>query len=145
MTATWVTGWGGLTAQVRRHHKVYRSTGHVWQGRIKAFPIQEDDHLLSVLRYIERNPSRPGLVARAEDWPWSSLHWWQEPPLMPVVDRGPVPHGEDWVAHVNQVQTEAELEAGRRWSRTGGCRSEKRGGWNLDFIEHQQPPGPEDS
>jgi putative transposase len=55
-----------LTAHVRRYHQHYRSSGHVWQGRFKAFPIEQDDHLLTVLRYIERNPLRAGLVERAE-------------------------------------------------------------------------------
>lgn len=35
-----------LTAHVRRYHRHYRSSGHVWQGRFNAFPIQQDDHLL---------------------------------------------------------------------------------------------------
>ena len=43
------------------------------QGRFKAFPIQQDDHLVTVLRYIGRNPLRAELVAHAEDWLWSSL------------------------------------------------------------------------
>ena len=41
----------------------------VWQGsqeRFQAFPVQADDHLLSVCRYVERNPVRAGLEARAE-------------------------------------------------------------------------------
>jgi putative transposase len=32
--------------------------GHVWQGRSKAFPIEQDEHLLTVLPYVERNPLR---------------------------------------------------------------------------------------
>ncbi len=47
-----------LTAHVRRDHRHYQSNGHVWQGRFKAFPIQQDAHLLTLLRYIERNPLR---------------------------------------------------------------------------------------
>jgi putative transposase len=39
-----------LTTHVRRYLRHYRSSGHIWQGRFKAFPIQEDDHLLVVLR-----------------------------------------------------------------------------------------------
>ncbi len=58
-----------LTAHVRRYRKVHQGSGHIWQGRFKAFPIQEDDHLLTVIRYIERNPLRAGLVGRAEEWP----------------------------------------------------------------------------
>ena len=50
------------TTHVRRYHEHYHTTGHVWQGRFKAFPIQEGDHLLTVLRYVERNPFRAGLV-----------------------------------------------------------------------------------
>jgi putative transposase len=63
--------WVG-TAHVRRYDKHYHSSGHVWQGRFKAFPIEEDDHLLTVLRYVERNPVRAGLVGRVQDWNWAS-------------------------------------------------------------------------
>jgi|SRR5579883_2839688 len=53
-----------LTAHVRRYHAHYRTTGHVWQGRFKAFPIQDDDHLLTAPRSIERDPVRAGLAGR---------------------------------------------------------------------------------
>lgn len=51
-------------------------TGHVYQGRFKSFMVQEDEHLLAVLRYVERNALRQKLVKRAEDWRWGSLHAW---------------------------------------------------------------------
>ena len=35
--------------------------------------MQENEHLLTVLRYVERNPLRAGLVAEVDGWPWSSL------------------------------------------------------------------------
>jgi putative transposase len=38
---------------VRRYHQHYHSGGHIWQGRFKAFPIEQDEHLLTVLRYAE--------------------------------------------------------------------------------------------
>ena len=44
-----------LTAQVHGYRKRYRGSGHVRQGRFKAFPIEQDDHLLQVLRYVERS------------------------------------------------------------------------------------------
>src|SRR5258705_9836555 len=47
--------------------------GHLYQGRFKSFPIEEDEHLLAVLRYVERNPLRAKLVRRAEAWRWGSL------------------------------------------------------------------------
>ena len=57
-----------MNAHVRRYHGHYHSSGHIWQGRFNAFPIEHDDHLLTVLRYVERNPLRANLVERAEDW-----------------------------------------------------------------------------
>jgi len=82
--------------------------------RAKCFPIDEDAHLLTVPRYVERNPLRAGLVCQAEDWPWSSLPVWLHPPLMPWLDPGPVPRPAGWLDHVQQPHTEAELSALRR-------------------------------
>ena len=96
------------TAHVRRYHQHYQSSGHVWQGRYRSFPIQEDDHLLTVLRYSERNPVRAGLVERAQDWCWSSAATVQENQV--VLDPGPVPRPADWLRYVNEAQTEAEVE-----------------------------------
>ena len=44
-----------LTTHTHRHHLRYGTSGRVWQGRFKAFPIEQDDHLLTVMRYVERN------------------------------------------------------------------------------------------
>lgn len=102
-----------LTSHVRRHHSRYRSSGHVWQGRFKAFPIQQDEHLLTVLRYVERNPLRAKLVRRAEDWPWSSLVPLCGSKAPSFLRQGPCPRPDDWPNWVNEPQTEAELEAVR--------------------------------
>lgn len=76
-----------LTSHVRRHHQRHVSSGHVWQGRFKSFPIQEDEHLLTVLRYVLLNPCRAQLVRSPWEWRWSSLRfdgmvaaWPVEPP-----------------------------------------------------------------
>ena len=63
-----------MTAHVRRYHRHYKGSGHVWQGRFKAFPVQDDEHFLLVCRYVERNALRAGLVRRAEDWTWGALN-----------------------------------------------------------------------
>jgi putative transposase len=103
-----------LTTQVHGYRRRYRGSGHVWQGRFKAFPIAEDEHLLAVLRYVERNPLRAGLVERAEDWAWSSLPVWLQPPRMPWLHAGPVPRHAGWLEHVQVPHSEAELAALRR-------------------------------
>ena len=46
-------------------------SGRLWQGRFYSCPL-DDAHLWTAVRYVERNPVRAGLAARAEDWPWSS-------------------------------------------------------------------------
>jgi putative transposase len=97
-----------LTAHVRHYHQHYHSSGHVWQGRFRAFPIEEDDHLLTALRYIERNPVRAGVVASAQDWLWSSAA--PATALQPIIDPGPVIRPEHRLDQVNVPQTEAEVE-----------------------------------
>jgi putative transposase len=92
-----------MTSHVRRYHRHYRSHGHVWQGRFKSFPIQQDDHLLTVLRYVVRNPVRAQLVASVMQWPWSSL---QHPTL---ADPSPVPLPDNWLHWIDQPLFELEL------------------------------------
>lgn len=97
------------------HHKTTGS-GHIYQGRFKAFPVETDDHLLTVLRYVERNALRANLVKRAQDWRWSSL-WVREQaehPLSALLSDWPVPRPAEWLQHVNKAQTNAEVEAIRR-------------------------------
>ncbi|ABI67516.1 transposase [Syntrophomonas wolfei] len=47
-------------------------TGVVFEGRYKAILVQNDDYLLSLVRYIHRNPLRAGIVSRFCDYRWSS-------------------------------------------------------------------------
>lgn len=55
----------------QRQNAVHRWTGHLWQGRFASAPLDES-YFWRAIRYVERNPVRAGLVARAEDYPWSS-------------------------------------------------------------------------
>ena len=66
-----------------------------------------------VLRYIERNPLRAGLVARAEDWLWSSLRGRETKGGVPVV-ASPMPLPRQWARWVNEPMTDAEVESLRR-------------------------------
>jgi len=107
--------WLTVTHAKRWHaHSHSSGSGALYQGRFKSFPIQEDGHFLTVCRYVERNPLRANLVARAEEWRWCS--WWHRVQGSNVVslDAWPVRPGKDWVAQVNRAGTEAELKAVRR-------------------------------
>jgi putative transposase len=122
----WPEHEGELTAFLRwlththtqRWHAHYHTsgTGHLYQGRFRAFPVETDDHLYTVLRYVERNPLRAGLVMRADEWRWSSLARRQrrEEQLRPLLHAWPVPLPETWTQHVQQPETDAELAAVRR-------------------------------
>jgi len=103
-----------MTTHVRRYHFHHRTSGHVWQGRFKAFPIQQDEHLLTVLRYVERNPLRAGLVRSAENWRWSSLAAWMGSERPAWLCEGPVHRSKGWAGYVNRAETAEELAALRR-------------------------------
>jgi putative transposase len=115
-----------LTAHVRRYHRHYGGSGHVWQGRFKAFPIEGDQHCLTVLRYVERNALRANLVDRAEEWSWSSLAWRVGGQGPNWLCDWPVAFPANWVATVNAVQSEAELVALRRSVARGAPFGEER-------------------
>jgi len=97
-----------LMAHAQRDHRHYQTTGRVWQGRFKAFPVQDDDHLVGVLRDVERNALRAELVVRAEDWRWSSLPGWISGD--PWLWRGEVPvPDERWLERVNAPLSGGDL------------------------------------
>jgi putative transposase len=100
-----------FTTHVRWYHAKYATTGRVWQGRFKAFPTQSDHHLLTMMRYVERNALRANLVARAEDWHWGSLRWRSASPQPVRLAAPPVALPSYWRHLVNEPQTEAELAA----------------------------------
>ena len=112
-----VLHWITLTHTQRWHaHHETSGTGPVYQGRFKAFPVQTDAHFLTVVRYVERNALRAGLVDRAEEWRWSSL-WRRErgdKKARAFLSEWPMNRPRNWVAWVNQPETEAELEVLRR-------------------------------
>src|SRR5438132_3493503 len=96
-----------------RWHAHYHTsgTGHLYQGRFKAFPIEADEHLYTVLRYVERNALRAHLVRRAENWRWGSLGRRQRGDAQVPLQAWPVAVPGNWVELVNAPQTEGELEA----------------------------------
>lgn len=124
LTITHVRNWQEHARQV--------GYGHLYQGRYKSFPLQGDEHFYQVVRYVERNALRAGLVERVDDWRWSSL--WRRvhgtPEQQAMLSGWPLPLPKDWLRYVQRPQSEAELSAlrlslrrgrpygGARWTRT---------------------------
>jgi len=111
------TGWLTLTHTQRWHaHRHSTGSGHLDQGRFKSFPVQDDEHFLTVCRYVERNALRANLVRRAEQWRWGSLYRWHcgSAKENSLLSAWPLRRLANWVEEVNAPQTEAELSALRR-------------------------------
>jgi putative transposase len=100
------------TMRWHAHHGT-SGTGHLYQGRFKAFPLQDDDHFYTVVRYVERNALRAGLVAQAQSWRWSSLwrRYYGDAESRALLTQWPVPRPRNWLDQVNAPQTDAELES----------------------------------
>jgi len=70
----------GLRRALARTHRRYagiiqarrKRTGHFWQGRFGSV-VMDEAHLAAAVRYVSLNPVRARLVARAQDWRWSSV------------------------------------------------------------------------
>jgi putative transposase len=72
----------GLARGIGTTHKMYTRMvnfregwrGYLWQGRFSSFPLNMN-HLLAVIRYVERNPVRAGIVPQPCDYMWSSARY----------------------------------------------------------------------
>lgn len=82
------------------YHQKYGTVGYLWQGRYKNMVVEEGDYHQKLGGYIERNPVRTGLVARPEDWRWSSYRFYAfGEPMRVKIKRGGT---ERWVELVDE-------------------------------------------
>lgn len=117
----------GLRAALGEAHRRYTRhvnlregwRGYLWQGRFHSFPMDET-HLLACARYVELNPVRSGLVARPEDWSWSSARAHlagtddELVTVAPLLGRIP-----DWADVLAAGTADSELKLLRQHSNTG--------------------------
>lgn len=92
--------WMTHTHSMRWHAHYHTSgTGHIYQGRFRAFPVETDDYFYTVCRYVERNALRAQLVDRPEDWRWSGLwrrnHRDEQPRRL--LSKWPLPLPRNWL------------------------------------------------
>lgn len=128
----------------------FQRTGHLWQNRFYSCPVEASAQW-RVVRYVEQNPVRAGLVRMATDYVWSSAraHAGLEPSLVLDAERWNRSWtGEQWTTILRDVDEEAgairsatyvgrpygsdgfvrslESELGRRLARRKGGRPPKR-------------------
>ena len=111
-----------------RHHRRQGTSGHVWQGRFRSPVIQDGNHLLVVLRYIEANPVRAAMVADPCEYTWSSHRCHGAGHADPILDSFPEwePLGRTeperrarWRRKVRGEQPAKELDGVRSSVRSG--------------------------
>lgn len=56
------------------YNKKYKRCGHLFQERFKSEAIETEAYLLTVLKYIHKNPVKAGVVKSEEEYFWSSYH-----------------------------------------------------------------------
>ena len=113
-------GWIGVT-HVRRHHEHYhrRGGGHLYQGRFTSFPVESDEHFLTLCRYVEANPRRARLVPRAEEWPWGGLARRLGRATAVPLSSWPLRRPSDWLERVNRSLPRVTMQALRECVQRG--------------------------
>ena len=128
-------------------HRSVIGLGPLYQGRFKSLPVQRDEHLLALLRYVEQNPVRAGLVKRASLWRWSGMSARRSGPaeLAAILSDLPLEGPANWERWLNEPQDEAEVEALRECVRRsrplGGAEWTGRVAAKLDLQWTLRPRG----
>ncbi len=115
--------WLCLT-HTQRYHAHYQTTGegHIYQGRFKSFPVQSDEHYLSLCRYVERNAMTGGLCEQPDRWRYGSLWRWKYGNAVEksLLDPWPIPRRANWVEWVARALSAKEQQQ-LLWCIKRGC------------------------
>jgi putative transposase len=89
------------------------SLGPLYQGRFESLPVQNDGHLLTLLRYVQRNPVRAKLAKIASNWRWSG-EWVRthgEKETRSILSAWPVDRPRRWTSWVDEPENVEEAKA----------------------------------
>ena len=94
-------------------HRRVMGMGPLYPGRFKLLPVQTDGHLLTLLRYVQRNPVRAKLAKNASDWRWSGewarMHGEKE--TRSILSAWPVDRPRRWTTWVDEPENVEETKA----------------------------------
>jgi putative transposase len=130
--------FGSMTQKVtQRWHAYHHSvgSGHLFQGRFRSFLVQTDSYFIQLMKYVESNPLRAKMVARAEDWKWSSLHLrlFKRALASKILADWPIEYTGDYVNDINLPMHESFLQQVRHSSARGTPLGEA--GWIQDVVK----------
>jgi putative transposase len=115
--------WLTLTPTQRWNaHYDTAGDGHLYQGRYKWFPIQDDEHFLTVFRYVERNAYSAELCLTPDVWRFVSLYRRKHGTAKEksLLSKWPLPRHRDWIRCVTVALSDKEIKR-LHWSKTRSC------------------------
>lgn len=129
--------FGSMTQKVtQRWHAYHHSvgTGHLFQGRFRSFLVQTDSYFIQLMKYVEANPLRAKLVARAEDWKWSSLRLrlYAHDLATRILAAWPLEYEGDYLNDVNATLPESFMQQIRHSAKRGTPLGEE--GWLKEVV-----------
>ena len=92
--------------------------GHIFQRRYWNKPVEGSGYLMTVMKYVEANPVRAGLVDRADAWEWSSM-WDRVTGERDLLHPSPVRLPEDWPLIVTVPLERTDIDKIRRPLKAG--------------------------
>jgi len=101
------------TTHTRRYHVATKTVGggSLYQGRYRSFLVDSDRYLLTLIKYIERNPVRAKLVRACENWQWGSA--WRrmsgDKKQKKLIDPSPEPLPHGYRHWINTADKEDDL------------------------------------
>jgi REP element-mobilizing transposase RayT len=114
----------------------YKRTGHLFQDRFKSEVINDNNYLLTVLRYVHQNPIKAGLCENLSEYPWSSYKEYIGKPTMvdteyiyEIVDRkgfdefSKTETGEKILEYEQRAYRISDTEAKMKMQELSGCNS----------------------
>lgn len=95
----WLTG-----THASRFHRARDSvgTGAVYQSRYVSRGIADVRDFMSIMRYVEANALKDGVVTRAEAWPWGSAWGGEGCGACVVMDDSPIRRPSNWLQILNE-------------------------------------------
>ena len=94
-------------------HPRVMGMGPLYQGCFKSLPVQTDGHLLTLLRYVQRDPMRAKLAKSASDWRWSGewVRMYGEKEARAILSHWPVDRPRSWTKWVDEPENAQETKA----------------------------------
>lgn len=96
-----------LTRYALWYNRKYERSGILIANRFKSEPVENDEYLLSLVRYIHQNPVKAGIASRIDSYRWSSINEYigkseitNTNLLLSIIDI------ETFVAYNNEIETQ---------------------------------------